>query len=426
MSLVRLVQRSLCFYWRTNLGVLLAAAASTAVLVGALVVGDSVRHSLRMMVTSRLGKTDLAILSGDRFFRGELADEVAAELGTATAPVLKLRGLTVNSDGTRRANRVEVLGVDERFYRVGTGDNPFGDGWTEGVVLNEPLAARLDVVVGDEIVLRVAKPGVMPRDIPLSPESDLSTAFRLTVTAVAGESEFGHFSLQANQVTPLNAFVSLTWLQEKLSRIGQANVLLVAAQTEDVIAGERASEAIARNWQLGDVGLEIRQLDGRRMLELRSRRIFIDESLSQAAISAGEGTVGVLTYFVNELSLGDKTTPYSIVTAADKSEAFRGIISADMKNDEIVINQWLADDLGAREGNVVELSYFVIGPMRKLLQQADVDNCRDWEPGIPIDLDKIRKRDEDYWHQYRGTPKAFVTLKAGQAMWANRYGDLSA
>jgi ABC-type antimicrobial peptide transport system permease subunit len=57
---------------------------------------------------------------------------------------------------------------------------------------------------------------------------------------------------------------------------------------------------------------------------------------------------------------------------------------------------------------------------------SDVDNCRDWEPGIPIDLDKIREKDEDYWDQYRGTPKAFVTLKAGQDMWSNRYGNLTA
>ncbi|MHC4568115.1 MAG: hypothetical protein ACYTE3_20425, partial [Planctomycetota bacterium] len=57
---------------------------------------------------------------------------------------------------------------------------------------------------------------------------------------------------------------------------------------------------------------------------------------------------------------------------------------------------------------------------------ADADNCRDWEPGIEIDLDKIREKDETYWDDYRGTPKAFITLAAGQAMWANRYGNLTA
>ena len=38
---------------------------------------------------------------------------------------------------------------------------------------------------------------------------------------------------------------------------------------------------------------------------------------------------------------------------------------------------------------------------------ADVDNCRDWKPGIPVDLDKIRPKDEQYWNEHRGTPKAF-------------------
>ncbi len=39
MSLWRLFKSSLTFYWRTNVGVLLAAMVATAVLVGALLVG---------------------------------------------------------------------------------------------------------------------------------------------------------------------------------------------------------------------------------------------------------------------------------------------------------------------------------------------------------------------------------------------------
>jgi hypothetical protein len=57
---------------------------------------------------------------------------------------------------------------------------------------------------------------------------------------------------------------------------------------------------------------------------------------------------------------------------------------------------------------------------------SDADNCRDWEPGFPIDLDRIRPNDEVYWEKYRGTPKAFVTLGAARDMWSNRFGDLTA
>ena len=450
MSLFGLAKRSLGFYWRTNLGVLLAAMVSTAVLAGALVVGDSVRHSLKMMVTARLGATQLAVVAQSRFFRAMLADELAAELNTAVAPVLQLRGLIANGDGTRRANKIEVLGVDEHFYRVGARENPFGGDWSEGIVLNEPLAERLGVEAGDEVVLRIGKPGLMPRDVPLTPDSDLSMAFRLVVRAVAGESEFGRFSLQANQVAPLNVFVPLHWLQEKLGRSAQANMLLVAGSPEDSITVDKADDAVRKCWRLADAGLELRELEHRDLLEIRSGRIFIDESLGDAAMGAADGAVGVLTYFVDELRLGDRSSPYSMVTAMGANN----LITVNMQDDEILINQWLADDLGAKVGDVIELTYFVLGPMRKLVEQkssfrireildmedpvldrelmpdfpglADVENCRDWEPGIPIELDKIRERDEDYWQQYRGTPKAFVTLGAGQAMWANRYGNLTA
>src|SRR5207245_2002696 len=56
---------------------------------------------------------------------------------------------------------------------------------------------------------------------------------------------------------------------------------------------------------------------------------------------------------------------------------------------------------------------------------TDKKNCRDWEPGVPIDLDKIRDKDQQYWDQYRGAPKAFITLDAGQRIWNNRFGNLT-
>lgn len=60
-----LVVRSLKFYWRTNLAVLLGVIAGTAVIAGAFITGDSVRDSLRRMSLERLGRIDFA-LHGDR------------------------------------------------------------------------------------------------------------------------------------------------------------------------------------------------------------------------------------------------------------------------------------------------------------------------------------------------------------------------
>ena len=108
MRLATLVKKSLLFYWRTNLGVLLAVMTSTAILTGALLVGDSVRHSLRMTMIARLGKTKLALAANNRFFTAGLADELAQKLNTNVAPVLFLQGIVANSEGTKRANKIEV------------------------------------------------------------------------------------------------------------------------------------------------------------------------------------------------------------------------------------------------------------------------------------------------------------------------------
>ena len=61
------MRRSLIYFWRIQLAVLLGAAVATAVLTGALLVGDSVRGSLRDLTLDRLGRIDYALAS-ERFF----------------------------------------------------------------------------------------------------------------------------------------------------------------------------------------------------------------------------------------------------------------------------------------------------------------------------------------------------------------------
>ena len=95
MNARALIFRSLRFYWRSDLGVVLGAAVGTAILVGALVVGDSVRYSLREIALARLGKTDLALVSGDRFFRDDLARDLELRLSARVIPALLLNGVAV-------------------------------------------------------------------------------------------------------------------------------------------------------------------------------------------------------------------------------------------------------------------------------------------------------------------------------------------
>ncbi len=69
-----LIKRSLRFHWRGHLGVLLGAAVGSAAMIGALVVGDSVRLSLRELALQRLGNVQFAMETGDRHFRSGCGD----------------------------------------------------------------------------------------------------------------------------------------------------------------------------------------------------------------------------------------------------------------------------------------------------------------------------------------------------------------
>src|SRR5688572_4813472 len=103
MTLWTFIGRSLRFYARSHLGTLLGAAIGSAVLIGALVVGDSVRESLRQMGLSRLGKTEVALASGDRFFQADLADRMAKNEKSSFAPALQVLGTASTLDNSARA-----------------------------------------------------------------------------------------------------------------------------------------------------------------------------------------------------------------------------------------------------------------------------------------------------------------------------------
>ncbi|HVM47185.1 MAG TPA: FtsX-like permease family protein [Candidatus Acidoferrum sp.] len=250
----------------------------------------------------------------------------------------------------------------------------------------------------------------------------------------------------------------------------------------DSIALPWLKEDLNSAWLPEDPGLAVGSIEQPRSatggeyiqptVEVSSSRIFIEPQVASAALTPrttlltnhvgfhADGPadlafapfvtngVQVLTYLANLIRAGDRSTPYSMVTAADKR-----YVPADMRDDEIIVNQWLADDLQVKPGDSVALSYYVVDSGSRLVERtnsfrvrdivplkgiyadrtlmpefpglAKAESTHDWDAGFPL-VHPIRPKDEAYWKAYRGTPKAFVTLAAGQAMWANRFGTLTA
>lgn len=435
MTLLHMIRRSLVHHARLHAAAVGGAAAATAVLVGALCVGDSVRATLQQAAALRVGQVRHALVGGDRFFMADLADRV----GGQTASVIMLPAVAATPDGRQRINQATVLGVDKAFWGLAPGDAAALALGSDTVAVNAEAARRLQVEIGDAVVLRVDRVTGLSRDAALGGGEDAGVVLRLRVGAIVDAVAFGSFALAATPEPAVNLFVDRATLAEALEQPGRANLLLTA---------QAQPRELPEVLQLSDYQLALRRVAG--ALELTTPRVFLDAAVAEAIDAVGHEPMRVLTYFVNAIEHGEAATPYSTVTALSQpNPLFEGL-----RDDQIVINRWLADDLGAAVGDAITLRYFVIDAGNRLTEAAsrfevgaivpmqglaadptlmpafpglhDAENCRDWEPGMPVDLDRIRQKDEAYWDAFRGTPKAFVTLAAGQAMWANRFGSLTA
>ena len=126
-----------------------------------------------------------------------------------------------------------------------------------------------------------------------------------------------------------------------------------------------------------------------------------------------------------------------------------------------MLNRWAADDLGANVGDSVAVTFYepesshgqlrehtpppsftlkAIAELKtadgkptpaadpKLTPElpgvTDQASINDWD--LPFELvETIRRQDEDYWDEYRTTPKAFVSLETAKQLWASRWGAIS-
>jgi putative ABC transport system permease protein len=431
MRISTLLARSLASYWRTNLAALLGVAAATGVLGGALLVGGSVRASLRALALERLGNADFAVMRGG-FFREELAAAFPA-----SAPAIAMDGVVTHEPGGRRAGGVQVYGVDERFWKFqgAPGNPPQG----HEILLTPALARELSAASNDAILLRLPKPSAIPLETLHGRKDDTGKTIRLAMSGVAAR----EFSLRPQQGELRAAYVPLARLQKDLNRQNRINLILGAG-------GADPERAIGQRYALADVGIRLRVLERVGCLSLESDSAVIGDALASAANSAarslGLRTQPVLTYLANSIRSGGRSTPYSVVTALDSA-------LAPAADDGIVLNAWAARDLAAKSGDPLELEYYVWGSDGRLHtgnarfriervvplsgDAADPNltpdypgitesrSLRDWDPPFPLDLTRIRPVDEQYWDRYRATPKAFIRLARGRQLWGTRFGSLT-
>ena len=467
---------SLKHFWQIHVIVLLCTAVATGVLAGALVVGDSVRGSLRNLTTERLGTIQHALL-GDHFFEPDLLNR------ENKVPTILLNGTIVVPQTQARASKVNILGVTDGFFTFWESEapnlnKPEGQPFN-AIVINEALEKELNVQVGDTLLVNMSQATDIHPEFLLG-ERDVAKAIqslRLVISDIIPTENFGRFSLQANQSLPFNAFISLPILQHALGQDNKVNVVFTA--DTDALSADNLTLTLAAL----DLNIKVDE----NHLDIQSEQYLIKPTLSETALTVatenGIPTLPTLTYLANTITAHDKTIPYSTVVALPTAagefaellnthttdaqrlayqEAQKQRLRMDEnatdapvhRGGEIFLNTWAAADLGVKIGDKITITYYSVtaeeayvteiglfrlkgvlpieglAADRNLIPEFpgihDTADMSEWESPFPIDYTTVRAEDEAYWDEYRATPKAFLPLEIGKRLWQNRFGDLTA
>ncbi len=385
------LRRSLRHHARSHIAVAIGVVVAAMVIGGALIVGDSVRDSLKSLSLARLGKVDHSLVS-HRFFREasvvamnqqpEFAKRFAVAAPGLVFPASLERRAADSASQTRSAG-VTIYGTDERLWSL-LATEKVAPPTAGGVVLNAMLAEQLRARVGDEVTVWVEIPATIPRDSLLGGQEEQSSQeVRLKVESVLPASAgAGRLELQPSQQVPKVAFVNLLALQKELSleeagptkrkpqqhNPARVNALFVSArdprdgQSEAAVeAAKSLTRALRDSVTLDDLHLRLVPNSSGRYTSLESERMILEDSLAktgeQVASKLKMPTSPVLAYLTNEISrvgddTGKKFSMYSIVAAVpepSKLAAPFGPIdpqSPPLGKDGVLLCDWLAQDLG--------------------------------------------------------------------------------
>ena len=277
MQLRTLSWRGASYYRRTNVAVVFGIACAVTVLAGALMVGESVRASLRELSLARLGRTDVVVTS-ETYFREALAADLGPR-GHAAAPVVLAEAVVTNERSRQRASRVQIVGVDERFWAFHQVAPPAmrgADAW-----MSAGLARELSWQPDDTLIVRTRQASAIPAEFLHGRRDETGRAMRLRGAGILARDALGEFSLRPQQGEVRTLIVLMSRLQRELELAGRVNTVLL---TGDRSAAESALRAHAT---LDDLGVRLRAV-GPAELALESERGLLDDVTARV----GDGRCG--------------------------------------------------------------------------------------------------------------------------------------
>ncbi|MDD4017154.1 MAG: ABC transporter permease [Kiritimatiellae bacterium] len=431
------VRRSLRYYRVRHFVFAGTVALTSAILCAALLTGESLRQGLFRDLRARLGDVRSAVYLSEGVFPASLAQRLPD-----TQAALLLKGELLTAGGTVCAGRAQVIGMMEG------GEPPLGTPRRRAGDVAKLNARGSEAGPGAEGAIRFEKPPLLSAELPLgAAKEDRMVRRALGLEPADGSSAPGRsiitpdFALRAAPVPPVNIFLPFEELARDAGVPGMANLLVSSLPPEAF--GHALADALTPE----DAGLVLEKTNGATVV--KSRGVFLPRAVPAALAAAGLKTECATFHLADAFGAGTNATPYGFVAglAPDGS-----CVPRDLKDDEIVINAWLAGILSAKTNDTVTLQWRrfeeggrLVSDSRAFrvravaaMEQAEavkaampvfpglegVDSCAAWDVGLPMDEEKLKDAaNEAYWKRWRAMPKAFLTFAAGKACFGTLFGE---
>ena len=294
-----------------------------------------------------------------------------------------------------------MLGITDQFWQFeqsATHQFESETSFTGDVaIINQALADDLGITAADvkdskaTVTVRVPKQTQLPADSALGRKTDLiESLVDLRVVEILPNQGLARFGLFPSQADPLNVFVPIELLQDSLARTvlkhkattEQANVLLLSSNGSSP-PSQAVTEALSKSIRptLTDVGLQLKPVaqstpDGATVFaytSLSSDKLVLPFDVDRCVRDALPEAKPVFTYLANDIRTTNQESgiPFSMLAGIDFDTAnapaahqFRPVSAITSKpiqnpaDDQIVLNQWAAEDLDLKIGDRVTVAFF--------------------------------------------------------------------
>ena len=467
------VPRNLLYHKFATASLIILLACLIATLAGSFWVGDSIRQGLKQIAQRHAASVDYLLQVPDGFVTYDLSQKLNQHPKLKAAGALVTSGSLYLKGGSLSFPFIQVLGIDEGFLKLsnhlehlekvkGGKDSPKlsskekeiianhlkdpGDrvrGWANQKLIDlletsksGPSTSSTSSTSAPSYFLRLPKKGYLPLGVVWGRTKEDTVSLPLKEIRLFPVASLRDFQLENSPGAVPTLFVPLKTLQALFQQ--EANINSVLVQTQEEVSRRGLGSLINDIKTFADLGFYYDTNLAHHLL-VKNHSLFLSDEVVSKILGGFPQAQPHFTWLVNKMTHGH-TTPYSMVS---------GTTAFDLNPAEIAIHPWLADSEKVKVGDTLDLEYFFLNPngelslsnhsftVAKILRPqetfpsslmpdfpglSEMESTANWSPGFEVDFSLIRDKDEQYWKEHRGSPKAFIPLETSKSLWKNPYG----